>query len=235
VSGVKADAYGLTRQREWVIQNLVHPGEWFVFADDNIRSLTAVGDVFYDMPEIPAENFPRQMLKALYATPCDASRFERIAQDTIVYAQTVGAQLCGFAVVDNYFFRGKKFRQVGYVIGKLMLMQQNTIPFDHTITMEDFRNTAEHLLVNGAVVVNNYLFPVAGHYEAGGMGKYAERVPYRQRDVLALLAQYPGLFRVHNRDGFEPNTDLALRLHSPEQIQRWRREMQRRRERETTR
>ena len=92
---------------------------------------------------------------------------------------------------------------------------------------EDFRNTAEHLCRYGAVLINNYIFPVANHYEGGGMGTYQERIPVRKQDVRLLMEKYPGLFRIKDRSGFEPATDLALRLHTPKQIQAWRRELPR--------
>ena len=225
VSGVPGDTFGLTRQREWIARNLVNADEWFVFADDNIRTLTAVDEEHYAVQELPVQNGDARFWKATYQTECQFNRFARITTDTVVYAESVGARLCGFALVDNPYFRGKKFRPVGYVIGKLMLMKNAELTFNHTISMEDFRNTADHLLRFGAVVVNNFLFPVAGHYEKGGMGTYQERIEVRKRDVQRLLAMYPGLFHVKDREGFKPNTDLQLRLHSTKQVKQWRAEL----------
>jgi hypothetical protein len=226
VSGVPGDTFGLTRQREWVCRNLVEPGEWFVFADDNIKSLSAVPEPHYLEPSLPVQD--DKSLKEVYDTPCSPARFMEIGREMCQEAGRVGANLCGFATTGNFFFRGRKYRYAGYVIGKLMLWcNQPDFEFDHTVSMEDFRNTAEHLYRYGAVLINNYVFPVAGHYEQGGMGTYEERIPIRKRDVKLLLKQYPGLFRVKDRPGFEPNTDLALRIHHPRQIQQWRRDLPR--------
>jgi len=226
VSGVPGDTFGLTRQREWVCQNLVEPNEWFVFADDNIKSLMAVAESHYDKPEMPVQD--DKSLKAVYDNCCSPERFMELAAEMCIVADKVGLHLCGFATTSNFFFRGRKYRYAGYVIGKLMLWHNRVdFEFDHTISMEDFCNTAEHLYRYGAVLINNYVFPVAGHYETGGMGTYQERIPVRKRDVQLLLEKYPGLFRIKDRSGFEPGTDLALRIHHPKQIQAWRKALPR--------
>ncbi len=87
--------------------------------------------------------------------------------------------------------------------------------------MEDFYHTAMHLKMYGAAVVNNFCRPKAGHYEEGGMGKYADRVPVRQQDVIKLMEMFPNLFRVKNRKGFIDNSDLQLRVNQ-NGIERWR-------------
>ena len=225
VSGVAADDYGLTRQREWICENLVEPDEWFVFADDNIKALTAVAKGYYDCTELPVQDGNGPIWKDVYSRLCTVERFMEIAAETRGIAESVGAHWCGFATTPNFYFRGTKWRYAGYVIGKLTIAHNIGVPFDHTISMEDFNNTAEHLYRFGAVVINNFVWPQAGHYEGGGMGRYEERVPVRKQDVQLLLRKWPGLFRVKNRPGFEPDTDLALRLHRAKQIQQWRRDL----------
>ena len=72
VSGVPGDTFGLTRQREWVCHNLAEPGEWFVFADDNIKGLSAVPEPHYQQPELPVQDDPS--LKEVYDAPCTGAR-----------------------------------------------------------------------------------------------------------------------------------------------------------------
>lgn len=223
VTKTKPDEFGLTRQREWAVKNLVRDGEWFVFADDNILRLSWLPLPYYKSSEVTPESVSPKNPKELWGTECPWDTFrDVVAKDTITYAERVGARMCGFAVVDNFFFRSKKFRSIGYVIGKLMLMKKDRLTFDHTITMEDFRNTADHLLRFGAVAINNFAFPVAKHYQKGGMGSYKERVPFRQKDVKRLMFLYEGLLRVKNRDGFEPNTDLQVTIHNANALAEWR-------------
>jgi hypothetical protein len=223
ITNVPGDTFGLTRQREWACENLVEEGEWFVFADDNVKHYTVVPEPFYSRLNLPVDTSPS--FKKVYDRKADVKRFFEACADTIEHAEAVGAHLCGFATVDNFYFRGKKFRDVGYVIGKSMLWHNVPYDFDHTVSMEDFKHTCENLLRYGAVTINNYIFPVAGHYQKGGMGTYDERVPQRLKDCQAMMEMYPGLVRYKERKDFVPKTDLALRFHSTEQVEKWRKEM----------
>jgi len=103
-------------------------------------------------------------------------------------------------------------------------MKNERLTFDHTITMEDFRNTADHLLRFGSVAINNFMFPVANHYQKGGMGSYDERIPFRKMDVRRLLFLYGNLFRIKDRKGFESNTDLQIAIHNRDSLEQWRKE-----------
>ncbi|MGB4204508.1 MAG: hypothetical protein WBJ84_02685 [Bacteroidales bacterium] len=220
VSGVPGDAYGLTRQREWVVNNLVAPGEWFVFADDNIKYVSAVAEPYYQQAQLDVQN-DKSLVQA-FNTVCPAERLEVLFSEMIALADKHGINLLGFATNGNPFFRGKKYRTIGYVIGKMMLWKNVGIPFDHTITMEDFYYTGYHLLHYGAVLINNFIYPVAGHYQHGGMGTYAERLPYRLADCQNLMRLYPGLFRYKERKGFAPKTDLAVKINSQAALDQWR-------------
>lgn len=234
VTDTEPDACGLTRQREWALKNLAGRDEWVCFADDNIRALTGVHGMLYHEETLSTrDGRGAKWWRDAFAREWPGWRFlDVVAPDCIAEAEQLGARLVGFSVTENPFFRGRKFRPVGYVIGKLMLWKHEPeFPWDHTVTMEDFRNTAEHLLRYGRVLVNNFLWPRAGHYEPGGMGTYDQRIIHRKRDVVRLLEQYPGLFRRKDRKGFVPGTELALRLHRPEQIDVWRRDLREERRR----
>lgn len=225
VSETLMDRAGLTRQREWIMNTLVRPGEWFVFADDNIQRILAVPQPYYEKSLLNALEYAPEARKRIFRQDAQPEHLRFAFEESIQAAQYIGAQMVGFAVTDHTLSRGRKYRTLGYVIGKMLLMQHNTIPFDHTITMEDFRNTAEHLLHNGSVLINNFVVPMAKHYQSGGMGTYGERIAYRQADVFHLLQLYPGLFRVKQREGFAPNTDLAMKITTPKGLQAWRKAM----------
>lgn len=245
ISGAKTDAFGLTRQREWVCQTQAKKNEWILFADDNIYYLLAMDKEHYGFPEVlltadhtrlsEEEKATARKEGAIWRprfnTRVPVERFLReIVPDTVSHCEIIGAHLAGFSLTDNILFRRKKFVDVGYVIGKLMLWHNTGhVPFDHTVTMEDFYHTAENLKRYGVCVVNNFVAvrPTNCHYLPGGMGTYDERVPYRKRDVETLLARYPGMLAVKDREGFVPGTDLRLLLHSREDVQRWQRAQKR--------
>jgi len=224
VSNTPGDVFGLTRQREFVCRQLVKPGEWFLFADDNVKEFVAVDDAHWRYGELPVQD--GRDWNPVFKASCDNERLQSRLEECIEVAEKTGACVVGFATTDNYFFLGKKYRQVGYVIGKVMLWKNDpSFSFDHTITMEDFRNTAQHLLQFGCVLVCNYIIPRANHYQHGGMGSYDERLSWRLQDVKMLLKQYPGLFRVHDRKGFAYGSDLSIKLSNLKQVSAWRRSL----------
>lgn len=221
VTGVPADQFGLTRQREWVTQNLVEKDEWFVFADDNIREIQAVPLPEYSSSSLDVQS--DETLRSAFRTRCEPERFlGEIFVECTSRADKLGVSHLGFAAVDNYFFRGNKWKNVAYIIGKLMLWKNTgELVFDHTITMEDFELTAQSILKFGYSLVNNYVYPLAGHYEMGGMGTKKERLPDRINDVALLQKKYPGLFNVKIRpDG---NPDLGLKFYTHEKAMEWKR------------
>lgn len=225
VTGVPGDTYGLTRQREWVLGNMVEPGEWIVFADDNVHQVLAVQEPYWHDAKLPVTETPATW-SARYKTLAGPKDWMRFVFESMAMADKIGAHLVGCATTDNSFFRGTKYRSVGYVSGKLMLWKNDPgYVWDHTVSMEDFRNTAEHLLRYGCVLVNNYVYPEAGHYEPGGMGTKLERMAIREEDVIHLREMYPGLFRAKERDGKALDIDLGLRYTTREQIEKWRSEM----------
>lgn len=227
ISDTEHDAYGLTRQREWCMQQ-TEPGEWVLFADDNIHELWAIPFPHYNSDEI------REIMEAM-GTPELASVVNKyrpkdgrvmkprtfldaVVPECIAKAEQVGAHMVGFSVTDNPLFRAKKWGTTSYVSGKMFLLQNTGMPWDHTITMEDFRNSAWHLREYGRVVINRYIHPRAIHYQAGGMGTKEERIPYRMNDVERLMEEFPGLFRLKAGD----YPDLSIRIHGEKAIDRWR-------------
>lgn len=231
-SDTDPDAYGLTRQREWVCENYADKDEWILFADDNIKELWAIPKWAYDQNElleiIGAAGHPdlarivnkyREKHERVMSPDIFLSK---VVPECIAKAEKVGAYMVGFSVTDNPLFRTRKWGTTSYVSGKMFLYRTSSgMSWDHTITMEDFRNSAWQLLHHGRVVINRYIHPRAVHYQPGGMGTAQQRIPYREKDMIKLMQKFPGLFRV--KQGTYP--DLALRLHGEKSIDRWREEL----------
>lgn len=227
VTYTQRDVYGLTRQREWAMKQ-TKQGDWVLFADDNIHELWAIPFPHYDDEEL-TEITDAMGTPGLAATvnkyrPKDGRVMEPakflsyVVPECIKKAEEVGAHMVGFSVTDNPLFRAKKWGTTSYVSGKMFLMQNTGMPWDHTITMEDFRNSAWHLREYGRVVINRYIHPRATHYQPGGMGTREERVPYRLKDIDKLMKQFPDLFRL--KKGEYP--DLSIRIHGEKAIDKWR-------------
>jgi len=222
VSGVKPGAHGLTRQREWILENLVDYDEWFIFADDNVRRIEVVPEPYYSEDRLEYPKKYSSWWRKTFATVCDLDEFMQIAYDMTVRAEEIDAYLCGFAAVDNYYFRSTHWQHVAFVIGKMYLQHSDwNIRYNHVISMEDYYNTAQHFLRYGKILKNNYVRPHAVHYEAGGMGRYEERAAYREQDCVALMRMFPGLFRVRK----SKRADLSLVVHTEDRLEAWRQSM----------
>ena len=209
---------GIPFQRQWILEHLTEKNEWFVFADDNIQYFTAVHEPQYSQDKCTD--------REAFAVKAETDWVWTILRETQWKAETIGAKFCGFAVVDNYYFREKKWRTVGHVIQKIAILQNVGIRYDPNIlSMGDYYYTAENLLRYGKVLINNYMFPIAKHYQEGGIGTYAERVPKKIHDCAFLIAQYPDMFRYKRKAGCHPLAELQVRFTSEKQVQQWRKNM----------
>ena len=191
---------GISGQRNWIVRNLVQPGEWYVSADDNIR--TFIG------PDGGVVS-PKEVWQRL--------GFSRVK------AEQECIRLVGLATVDNPYFRKTHWRRVGFVLGKCIVEQAGSLERDvQFTTMDDYDWTAAHLEHYGRVLINNALYPKAKHCEAGGIGTWDERLPRKLKDVERLMAKYPGLFRLKQKAGKPAASEIQLRFTRPEQVDAWR-------------
>lgn len=204
-----------------MIENLVKGGEWFLTLDDNIDRFTGVRRESYEQAELPVErgDFDR----SIYNHNLTATEFLARLELDRKHCEATGIHYAGMAVVDNYYFRSVKYRYVGYVISKAAMIHNVGVPYDPNVTaMDDYAFTAEHLKRFGKVLINNYLFPVAGHYEPGGIGTYQERQPAKIKDSEYLMRKYPGLFRYKSKKGCHPKAELQVRFTTLSQVESWR-------------
>lgn len=223
---------GIIPQRQWINEKWADPGEWYVVMDDNVRGFTAVPEPWYREWRLPVtEPDDAAEWRERYRTECGVRRFLRIAEECRQMAEAVGAQQCGFATVDNYYFRGRKWQEVAYVISKVAVRRAGAVKMDDNLVgMGDWDITAEHLWRYGCVLVNNYVYPRAGHYEPGGIGTYDERVEAKIRDCAYLMGKWPGLFRYKEKAGCHPKAELALRVRTRKTVDEWRRELREQRQ-----
>lgn len=191
---------GIGLQRDFILRNLVRPGEWFTTCDDNIRDwldinghTMKVEDAYYMMEEDM-----------------------RLAEKT-------GAHLIGFATTSNPMYRRNLHRNVGFVLGKMMIEQKADINRDIKLeAKEDYGWTAAHLLRFGRVLIDSRIYNNGKHYEKGGVGTWDERLPRNIADSEYLMQKYPGLFRYKKKVGKHPKSEIQIRFHSTEQVEGWR-------------
>lgn len=231
ITDVASGPHGANAQRAALARNFLADEEWACFADDNITALHGVRsdlnareDWLSTHDPAVAHALGAKNWHALFKESVDSARFIVTVQEMIARAEQRDFWCCGFATNTSPMFRPRKWRESGYVSSKLMLWRNEADwPWQDMTHMDDFNYSAEQHLRHGGVLINHWLYPVAQHYASGGLGSYDSRVSHRQESVRLLLERYPGLLRVKDRPGFAPNTELAFRLHSPSQIDAWRR------------
>lgn len=213
---------GMTRIRRWVLDTLVEPGEWYLMLDDNITEFQVVKDSHYGQELLPAKESPA-FYKDIFENPVPAKRFMECVEEMRVKAEEIGAYHCGFASNANFFFRERKWRTVGYVIGKATMTRKSDINYEPGVeAMDDYLFTAQNLLRFGRVLINNFVLPVKKHYDVGGIGTYEMRLPAKIADGQYLMARFPGLFRYVKKAGKPLEAELALRFTSEKQVEKWR-------------
>jgi hypothetical protein len=213
---VSNQPYGVANQRRW-IRDQLEMGEKYLLLDDNIDTITGLPEPDYSTP-IDVTTKPH-----LFKNELTPEEFMERVKEMFSTMEKTGAKFGGLAVVDNYYFRERKYRHVGYVISKVALIEKSEATYDYNLeAMEDYGFTAENLLIYGRVLINNFMFPVAGHYEKGGIGTYPERLPRKIKDCEYLMQKYPKLFRYKVKKGCHPKAELQVRFTSIKQLEEWR-------------
>tara|TARA_R110002153_G_C13321802_1_gene497167 strand:+ start:1462 stop:2301 length:840 start_codon:yes stop_codon:yes gene_type:complete len=215
--------FGVTSQRNWIVDNLAVKGEWYISLDDNIRGMKRVVDQHYGKKKLDVQS--PDIKQADFNQSFTAEEYVKLVEQDISVAETIRAEYIGYATVDNYFFNSKKYKPVGYVISKACAVKYQGLKYDHNLeAMEDFGYCASQLVKNNCVLINSWIKPVAGHYEEGGIGTYENRVPRKIKDCVYLMDKYPDLFRYKEKKGCHPKAEIQLRFHSPKQVIQWKKE-----------
>ena len=206
---------GKTQIMQWAFDS-VPEGDWAAFIDDDVRRITAPPEPFYSAPRFP--DIPADQARALFATDAVA-RLPDIMDEAVERAERQGAALAGFAPLENYYFRRRKWGEVALLIGDLFLLRRAPgVAFPQT-NMDDMWLSLERLEADGSVVINRYLRAEATHFEPGGHGPHeGRRRVLRENEVRLLLHRYAGL--VKRKKGEYP--DIALRSYSRKALDAWR-------------
>lgn len=211
---------GLPMNRKYFIDNYVEHGEWVMFADDNVSDIEGVlPDIVWDNDRLKDND------KNLFGQ-WDSLLFTKRINEIKNYADVVGAHHVGLQTSKNYFYAHKKYRERGYVLGKLTLWKKDTyFKYDTPFcSMEDFHHTAMHLVHYGKVLICDYVWANAKHFQGGGLGSKNVRKPHQINSVAYLTAKYPQLIKVKNRKDNYP--DLRFPNMSEYNFQMWRKQYQ---------
>lgn len=221
---------GLNVAREFIRSRLKR-GEWSIQFDDNVRGFIQPNRNFYRRNSEIGPGPGESMITRARWQPTMNEHvswkefYELVVLDTLREAERRGAWLAGFSAHENPAFRARKFTDVGYVCGKMMLMRNQGLHWNQSTESsgEDYALTAAHLYQNGRVLVNKWGHPLRVHYQPGGCGPYEERLPAMQRAQQELTQRYGDLFGVKNANSPDKKQgELRIRFNSLEQVERWR-------------
>lgn len=208
-------------QNNWAKDHLIDPGDWYVKADDNIRRFTGVRPDLYDHRHLPVQEDKR--LRDAYAHEYSPTDVYEALVDMAERGDRLNSFYQGMSLTDNYYFRGKKYRPVAWVIAKIFLSKHTGTYHDERVVYHEGHDfTGAHLLRYGRVTVNNFLRPHSGHYKSGGLGTYADRLPQKLYDCAYLIKKYDGLYRYTDKKGCHPKGELALRFYTLDAVEQWR-------------
>lgn len=221
---------GKERQIRWVMDNLLQKGEWGLFLDDNINNIWRVKDPFYSQKELTVqEKREGDSWKDIYENPIDGDHLISKLMSDIQIAERIRANFWGVASTPNFYFNGKHYHQCGFILGKMWAMKN--VPFiwppDSLPCLEDWWNTCAHLYQYGRILRNNFIHACREFYEPGGFGSLEERIPMAQESVKMIMHRFPGLLNYKKGRDW----DVSLRIHTPKQIDEWRKNLHRQRQR----
>lgn len=215
----------LVEKRNWILKNLVEPGEWFIGLDDNIRHFTMVkapwrenvqNNTTYGKPPAGHKNW-----RKVYNEMVTPSAWLMEMQANIYLAEKEGAPLVGVATMENPFFRERHYSRVRFVKSKAFAMQ-NVVDLHWKYEMcHDSYLSALAIARYGRVLVDSFMHYKCKMYEEGGLGTRAER------DGKGLLTQmvkiceeFPGLVA----HGKGKNTALRFIKVTQASVEKWRNE-----------
>jgi hypothetical protein len=223
---------GIAWKRQWIEDELVPQGEWYVTLDDNVSGWTWLPEpwchfrsIDFQLTEPTLEgsvDSGGKTWRQLYDTPCPFPVVVEQWQELIAKCEEAGTWFGGFAIENNYYFRGRKWQTAGYVRTSNAVVKNTGLPFYYWpgAMQEDFCRSVDVVARTGSVLVNRFLKVQKPPFEAGGIGSFAERLPNLKACSEELMRRYPGLLK-HNK-GQEYQLTFALRTRPS--IDRWRKE-----------
>lgn len=209
---------GKNGQIEYALDNLIKHDEWVIFADDNIEYIYGLDDQHYKHTIYAVKD-------SKHWGNINSTQFGIRIIDLIKQAEKINAHLIGFLTTDNWFFANKKYKTYGFCHGKLTLWRKdNEFKFGkiYMKSLNDFHNTAKHLVFYGVVLINDFMHPKAKYFQAGGIGSKQDRKLDRKNNIKILQVLYPKLIVKKPRPDNYP--DVRIVNFSAKNFMLWRKQ-----------
>jgi len=131
VTNIPTGYHAMIRTRNFVYDNLVNDGEWFIFLDDNNYMITRVDDSHYGFQTLDVKSDKK--FQDVYSKKCTLKEISSLILGDISIAERTGVRHIGFAPNANYFFRPKKYRNIGYSKGNATITKKDGLRWDENL------------------------------------------------------------------------------------------------------
>lgn len=201
VSGAPCTIQGVSLQREYVAQHLMPQGEWCLWLDDNVYSVTGLRPAL-------AEKHPKSLSwddgtnwRHEFAHELEPNELGWHVRETLNRAEACGTIFAAFANEENILFRRNHWQSHGYCRTRFALYRNDGstwVPFD-TMMLEDMAKSIDVVCRYGQIVINRYVRCLKEMFEPGGIGTFNERLPWLRDNCQKLMAMYPGLVKTQRQ------------------------------------
>jgi hypothetical protein len=218
---------GIAWTRQWIEQHLVPRNKWYVSLDDNVSGWTWLPFPWHELPNLdlmnkkPQDyfNVPSGNWRQLFDNPCPFHIVVEQWKALINECELAGTIAGGFAIETNYFFRGRKWQELGYVRAQNAVWKNVGLPFYYWpgAMLEDFIRSVDAVARYGSIRINRYVKPQKKFFEEGGIGTFEERRPNLVACSNRIMEVWPGLTRRNKGQDFQ--LTFALR---GKKLEEWR-------------
>jgi hypothetical protein len=192
---VASDTQGIAQKRQWIEDNLVSEGEWYLSLDDDLEILQKVRSDFYEDEVVVFDDFTISSSEWRKIYREESRDIVGVAEELIFKCQEVGTIFGAIQSTrrENYFFRPKKWSTIN-LTGAIFFVKQKFGRWREEVdTLEDMDMICQVLRAYGSVVINQWVYPITQDYTPGGIGTEAERNLVEKSE--RMLADYPGLLK----------------------------------------
>ena len=187
----------------WCLDNLISDGEWVVFLDDDLKSITSLPEPEYYNSRIPVSSYKAASIpyRHKFETAASLDRVNSIWEETRVVAESVGANMAGFASTFNPYYRLIKWSTYAIIYGWMWMLRKRAgrrypnIPY-----MEDVKISLAHLKWDGLVLVNRFMYGDRQFWQEGGYGGLEKRIPVRDAEIREMAAEFGGMVKVVEKE-----------------------------------
>jgi hypothetical protein len=223
-TGAEPGVHAHAANRNFIIQNLVGEGQWYVGVDDNITEIYRPPPDIYNVYDT-VEQDPKY--RKLFMTPLPGGSLMDELDQLRLACEEFDTVYGGFGYVDNYFFRRNKWRVNGYVKSKLFVACNDGRRWDWDPglgIMLDHAKTYDTIARYGRTIVNQWIYPDHPRFQPGGLGSHMERMPHRLKTMEVFKRVFKGLVKINEGEieGYYDNPTLAIR--SQHKIDQWRKD-----------